>query len=52
MENLLPYLIFLLCPLIHLLLMRGMHDPKKCPQKSRESAEIKPAAETNPAAEK
>lgn len=39
MERLLPYLAFLLCPLMHLFLMRGMHSPKKCHQESRNTAE-------------
>ncbi len=28
MERFLPYLIFLLCPLMHIVLMRGMHGGK------------------------
>lgn len=45
MERLLPYLVFLLCPLMHLLLMRGIHSPKKCHQESRGPAENSNAAE-------
>lgn len=35
MERYLPYLIFLLCPLMHFVMMRGMHggDKEDCHKK-------------------
>lgn len=30
MEYFLPYLVILLCPLLHIFLMRGMHSKEHC----------------------